>query len=123
MLKACSRCGRIHDFNYVCNVGRGRRYSNTDENKLRSKRAWQLKREDIKVRAFNLCEVCKDEGVYTYDYLSIHHVKKLRDDPSGLLDDNNLICLCGLHHRQADAGEISVEYLQELITKRDSGDY
>ena len=120
MLKACSRCGRIHDYNYVCNVGRERRYANSDENKLRSKRAWQLKREDIKSRAFNLCEVCKDSGIYTYDNLSIHHIQKLKLNPNGLLDDNNLVCLCGLHHRQADAGEISTEYLYELVAKRDS---
>ena len=119
MRKACSRCGRIHDYNYKCNVGYSRRFTKTPESKLRSKSAWQSKRDSIKERAFNLCEVCRDEGVYNYNSIEVHHIKKLRDDPDGLLDDNNLVALCTYHHKQADRGELSVEYLLSLITKRD----
>ena len=119
MLKACSRCGKIHDYNYVCNVGKYRKFADTTEARLRSKSAWQSKRDSIKERAFNLCEVCRDEGVYNYNSIEVHHIKKLRDDPDGLLDDNNLVALCTYHHKQADRGELSVEYLLSLIAKRD----
>ena len=101
MLKACSRCGKIHPYNYVCNFGKARKFANTDEAKLRSKRAWQVKRESIRERAF------------------IHHIRKLKENPNGLLDDNNLVALCTLHHKQADRGEISVEFLTELAKQRD----
>lgn len=119
MKKACSRCGRIHDFNYICSVGRERRFTSTPESKLRSKSSWQRKRADIKERAFNLCEVCKDNGVYNYDSIEVHHIRKLREDPDGLLDDNNLVALCTYHHKQADRGELTTEYLLSLIGKRD----
>ena len=123
MLKACSRCGKIHDFAYTCNVGRNRLFNDRQDKeaaRLRSKRSWQLKRDDIKTRAFNLCEVCKDHGIYNYDALSVHHITKLSQNPSGLLDDDNLICLCKLHHEQADKGLLTVEYLKTLVGKRDS---
>ena len=119
MLKACSRCGKIHDFNFNCKVGKERKYANTPENKLRSKNSWKIKRAYIRERAFNLCEVCRDQGIYNYTDIEIHHIKKLRDDPDGLLQDNNLVALCVFHHKQADSGEISVDYLKELVAKRD----
>lgn len=122
MLKACSRCGRIHDFNYKCNAGRERLFNerkDTEAARLRSTANWQRKREDIRERAFNLCEVCKANGVYTYEGLSVHHIKKLTEDPSGLLNDNNLVCLCSLHHTQADEGIISPDYLRKLAAERD----
>ena len=119
MLKACSRCGKIHPYNYVCNFGKARKFANTDEAKLRSKRAWQVKRESIRERAFNLCEVCKAQGIYNYTSIEIHHIRKLKENPNGLLDDNNLVALCTLHHKQADRGEISVEFLTELAKQRD----
>jgi 5-methylcytosine-specific restriction endonuclease McrA len=118
MLKSCSRCGKIHDFNYRCNVGRSRKYANTEENKLRGRNAWKIKRAQIREDSFNLCAVCLELGVYTYEGLEIHHIKKLREDASGLLEDDNLICLCGRHHEQADRGEIDVEYLRKLVEKR-----
>ena len=119
MLKACSRCGKIHPYNYVCNVGKYRKFADTTESKLRSKRAWQLKRDSIKERSFNLCAVCLAQGVYNYDDISIHHITKIKENPNGLLDDNNLVALCGYHHRQADNGEISADYLRQLARQRD----
>ena len=120
MLKACSRCGKIHDYTYVCNVGKYRKFADTTEARLRSKSAWQSKRESIKERSFNLCAVCKAQGVYTYTAIEVHHITKIKDNPSAYLDDENLIALCTFHHKQADNGEISADYLRELAKERDA---
>ena len=115
-LKSCSKCGRIHPRGYTCYVGRT--YTKTDESKLRSKYAWTQKAKQIKDDANGLCEVCKAQGVYNYNNLEVHHITKLRDDENGLLDDDNLICLCTYHHKQADSGEIEADYLRELVKVR-----
>ena len=115
-LKSCSRCGRIHPRNYNCNIGRI--YKKTDESKLRSRYAWTKKAKQIKDDANGLCEVCKAQGLYNYNNLEVHHIIKIKDDPNGLLDDDNLICLCVDHHKQADDGQIDADYLRELARER-----
>ncbi len=115
-LKTCSKCGKIHPRGYKCNIGRI--YTKTDDDKLRSTYKWTKKAKQIKDDALGLCEVCKAQGVYNYDKLEVHHITKLREDPDGLLDDNNLICLCSYHHKQADAGEIDADYLRKLAKER-----
>ena len=65
-----------------------------------------------------LCEVCRAQGLYTYEGLEVHHITKLAENPSGLLDDDNLITLCVYHHKQADAGEIDADYLKKLVKYR-----
>lgn len=65
-----------------------------------------------------LCEVCRSYGVYNYENLEVHHIVKVKDDPSGLLDRDNLICLCRMHHKMADNGEIGVNYLRKLAKNR-----
>lgn len=119
MLRSCSRCGRIHSDNFKCNYGIKRKYQATDENKLRGKGSWKLKRQSIKERSFYLCAVCRDQGDYSPKALEVHHIKKLREDPDGLLEDDNLVCLCIYHHKQADRGELDADYLKELAKKRD----
>ena len=120
MLKACSRCGGIHNFGEACPKKLKRVYSKTEENKLRSKYSWKIKRASIKESANYLCEVCKDKGDYTPKPLEVHHIIKLANDSNGLLEDNNLIALCVKHHKEADRGELSIDYLRELSLKRDS---
>ena len=115
-LKSCSKCGKIHPRGVKCNVGRI--YNRTKDDKLRSTYAWTKKAKQIKEDALGLCEVCRAQGLYTYDNLEVHHITKLRDDPNGLLDDDNLITLCNYHHRQADDGELSVDYLRKLVKER-----
>lgn len=115
-LKSCSKCGKIHPRNYKCNVGRI--YNRYDNDKLRSTYRWTKKALQIKQDANNLCEVCKANGVYTYNNLEVHHIEKLRDNPNGLLDDDNLICLCMRHHKEADAGELNADYLRSLVKLR-----
>lgn len=115
-LKSCSKCGKIHPRGVKCTIKRT--YTRTEENKLRSRYAWTLKAQQIKNDAMGLCEVCKAQGLYNYDNLEVHHITKLKDDPNGLLDDNNLVCLCVYHHKQADDGEIDADYLRELAKLR-----
>ncbi len=109
----------VHDANYICNHGRHRKFVKNEETRLRSKVAWQTKRAEIKDRAFNLCEVCADEGDFSAKDLEVHHIVKIKDDPSGYLDNDNLVALCVTHHKQADEGIISAEYLFELARRRE----
>lgn len=115
-LKSCSICGRIHPRGQECRSKRV--YKTVEERKLRSSYAWTQKAKQIKEDAQGLCEVCRQEGLYTYDDLEVHHITKLKDDPNGLLDDDNLICLCVYHHKQADNGELDADYLRKLARER-----
>ena len=116
--KSCSKCGKIHPYGYKCNVGVDWNRSKVPEDKLRSRHAWTKKSIQIRKDAGNLCEVCKAQGIATYVGLEVHHIEKLRENVDGLLDDDNLICLCGKHHKQADKGLIDKEYLKELVKLR-----
>ena len=115
MNRACSRCGRIHSDSFKCNAGRT--YKDTDDRKLRRTSAWTRKSKAVRGEVL-FCEVCRENGRYTYNDLEVHHIVKLTEDPHGLLDDNNLIVLCVEHHKQADRGELSADYLRSLINKR-----
>lgn len=116
--KACSKCGKIHPYSYKCTVGVDSGRYKVSEDKLRSKYSWTKKSKQIREDAGNLCEVCRDKGIATYNNLEVHHIEKLRDNVDGLLDDDNLICLCVRHHKEADNGEIDKEYLRKLVKKR-----
>ena len=85
---------------------------------MRSRYSWTKKAKQIKEDALNLCEVCRAKGLYTYDDLEVHHIVKIRQDPTKFLDDDNLICLCTFHHKQADAGKIDADYLKKLANER-----
>lgn len=96
----------------------------TTEQALRNRNKWHEKSREIRERSLYLCSVCQDRGeARADDDIEVHHITKLRDDPSGLLDDDNLVALCVFHHKQADRGELSVDYLRQLAQKRDSSDF
>ena len=116
MYKSCSRCGKIHDINYICNANKI--YRGGFEREQRNTYAWEKKSKEIRGKSL-FCEICKLSGVYKYDGLEVHHITKLKDDPNGLLDDSNLICLCAEHHRKADRGEIDADFLRKLSAERD----
>ena len=118
MLKACSKCGKVHAYNVNCTK---RIYKAADERHLRSKYAWTMKSKEIREKANYLCEVCRDNEVITYDGVEVHHITKLSEDESLLLDNYNLICLCQEHHKAADAGQIDRDYLRELAKAREQG--
>ena len=93
----------------------------TTEQALRRRSSWTNKSRDIRERSLYLCAVCQDQGkARAEDDIEVHHIIKLKDDPSGLLNDDNLICLCIYHHKQADRGDLSIDYLRELVKKRDN---
>ena len=119
MYKACSRCGKIHDSRYKCNVGKV--YQGGDERKLRARYVWARKSLEIREKANYLCEVCRDKGVYTFNALEVHHIDKVKDQPEKLLDNYNLICLCVDHHKEADSGKLDKEYLRQLAVRREDG--
>lgn len=116
-LKSCSYCGRIHARGEKC-PNYKRTYNRQASDRLRNLNAWAKKSRQIREDAQFLCEVCRTQGIYNYKNLEVHHITKLRDDNEGLLDDNNLICLCNEHHRQADAGELDAELLRKLAKER-----
>ena len=122
MMRACGWCGRMHDINAECPrkpTQKGHKYgSKTDIDKLRNTYRWRRKREQIKQDAHYLCEVCADQGHITTSHLEVHHIVKLNTAPDLLTDDDNLVCLCTTHHKQADAGEIDAIYLKQLAKKR-----
>ena len=122
MYKACSRCGQIHSTKYNCRHNKPKydysKYGTAEERKLRNTAAWAKKSQEVREAAQYLCEVCRDKGIYNYNELEVHHITKLREDKTGLLNDSNLICLCVKHHKQADRGQLSKEYLTELAQQR-----
>ena len=117
MWKACSRCGKIHSSGYKCNVGRV--YNVGVERELRNTYKWAQKSVVIREASNYLCAVCRDKGIYNYNNIEVHHIEKLKDHPDKLLEDENLICLCAEHHRQADRGEIATDYLKKLVRDRE----
>lgn len=119
MYRTCSKCGKIHQSNFKCNANRRIIYQGGNERKLRSTWKWTEKSKEIRDRAHYLCEVCKAEGRITYDGIEVHHIVKVKDDESLLLDNNNLICLCVRHHKQADNNELSKDYLKDLAQQRE----
>lgn len=118
MYKSCSRCGKIHDTRFKCNAGKIWKQYDLEERKLRATYDWQQKSLSIREQAQWLCEVCRDQGIYTYDNLEVHHIEKLRERPDLFLDDSNLICLCRMHHKLADQNELSKDYLKHLTEGR-----
>lgn len=122
MFKACSRCGKIHDTKYNCTHNKPKydysKYGTPEERRLRNTQAWAKKSKEVREQAQQLCEVCRDEGIYNYNDLEVHHITKLREEKAGLLDDDNLICLCVRHHKMADRGQLSKEYLKRLAKER-----
>lgn len=121
MFRACPYCGKIHSTDKVCKPIRN--YAGGNERVLRNKSVWHKKSIEIRERANNLCEVCKDQGVFTYNNLEVHHIIKLTERPDLLLDNENLIVLCQEHHKLADDGKIDNEYLKELAREREGSEY
>lgn len=119
MLKSCKYCGRIHDRKFDCGRKPKRKAKRFENESGRYTYAWQKKSREIKERSQYLCAYCFAHGVVNYNELETHHIIKLKDRPDLLLEDENLICLCNKHHREADDGKIPVSELKYLVCLRD----
>lgn len=121
MLKSCSRCGKLHDFNYDCSK-RIYRKGDSEADKFRSKSKWKYKSKMIKERDYYLCRCClanilNSPMQFNYSNLEVHHIIPLNKDISKGLDDDNLITLCSYHHKLAEKGLIPIKILQKLTNK------
>ena len=124
MKKTCKYCG-IVDEDHVCPY-RKPRYSkynrNNEKDRFRSSSAWQRKRTHIKERDHYLCQVCitgeyDTFNQFTYDELEVHHIDSINDAFDRRFDDDNLISLCGYHHKMADKGIIPKIFLRNLLRR------
>lgn len=99
VLKACSRCGKIHGYG-ECKVPAKdfKLYNKSSINKFRSKSTWQRKRNEIIKRDAYLCKLCLYNGVLNNKNLEVHHIIPIKDNDDLKLVDNNLITLCRSCH-------------------------
>lgn len=119
MLKACSRCGRIHERGFVCVPRAYKQERNSQADKFRNTQEWRRKSEAVKKRDMHLCRVCLTKQYntqlqYNARRLSVHHIVPLNEDYSKRLDDDNLITLCSYHHELAEHGAIPRRLLLDL---------
>ena len=73
-------------------------------------------RSVIMDRDYHMCRVCFEgsHGVFPPGKLQVHHIVPLAEDFDQRLNEDNLITLCPLHHRDAEDGTISREELRAL---------
>lgn len=130
MLKSCKYCGRIHSDKYKCKQKekaiqmQKSRKCYTDADGFRYTALWQKKRNEIRERDKQVCQVCirglyNPDRVYETDNLSVHHIRPIISDWDNRLDNNNLITLCRKHHEMAESGEISQEELLMIAKEQE----
>lgn len=112
MKRYCTICHKIHDGR--CTPPQRANTAKPEFVRFRSSAIWQSKREAIRRRDLQCCRVCAELGLIHNKDLSVHHIVPLDVDYEKRLDDDNLITLCTLHHRQADAGRIPAAQLRRL---------
>ena len=122
MLKACSRCGKIHAAGQCTTKPeyKARNYDRAGDDAyiFRQRAKWRRKSKQIREDAQYLCEVCRDKKKLVYDSLSVHHITPLKEDSSVGYEDTNLVCLCSTCHELAEAGMIDRNYLRKLAEIR-----
>lgn len=124
MLKSCKYCGRIHDSKIDCGMKpvRGKKITYID--RFRSTRKWREKREQIRQRDNNLCQICirglyGTDRKYNYDDLSVHHAIPIEADYDKRLDDDNLLTVCAMHHEMCESGEIPYEAVKSIVDEQE----
>jgi len=127
MLKSCRYCMRVHDSKIDCGRKPAPKYfkRNNERDKFRWTIEWQHKREEIRIRDNQLCQVCIRKlydtlDQYTYNDVSVHHAIALTDDFNRRLDNDNLITICGYHHEMAEAGKIPYKEIQKIIDEQEN---
>ena len=111
-----NNCGRKPKFKY--NKG-------NDKDKFRWTRSWQLKRDEIRERDNNLCQICIRKlyntiNQYNYEYLSVHHAVSLESGYDKRLDNDNLLTVCDYHHKCAERGEITLKEVLKIIQEQEN---
>ena len=86
--------------------------------RFRSSRRWREKREQIRHRDKNLCQICI-RSQYNYENLSVHHAIPIETDYDKRLDDDNLLTVCGMHHEMCESGEIPYEEVKRIIDEQE----
>lgn len=122
MLMSCSRCGRVHERQFICE-GKKRNYQKklSLADKFRNTQAWRNKKRDIVHRDRALCLVCMSGAYPSYSSrplnqkVQVHHIIPINEDYTRRLDGDNLICLCTYHHHMAEHGQIKRKELIELV--------
>ncbi len=114
-MKSCSYCGRIHQANYICQKKQARVKEPTEASRLRTCRRWDKTRKRVYERDHFLCRVCFRRGKFTSEALEAHHIQPLREAPELAYEDENIITLCQRHHKEADRGIISRDFLKDLV--------
>lgn len=123
MYKACSKCGKIHAPNIECTkrkIYRTGAALDTDAVRTRRTYKWREKRQEIRDNAHYLCELCIREGTINSRNLEVHHIVPIEEEPELAYDNENLICLCSMHHKKAESGEYSRDYLKEIAHSREN---
>lgn len=125
MLKSCQYCGKIHDTKYSCGKKPQHQKKITYIDRFRSSRRWREKREKIRERDKNLCQICirnlyGADRQYNYENLSVHHALPIEADYDKRLDDDNLLTVCGIHHEMAEAGQIPYEEIKRIIDEQEA---
>lgn len=124
MLKSCKYCGRIHDSKFDCGKKPGPWKKRTEIDRFRSSRKWREKREQIRQRDNNLCQMCLrtfhgTSRQYNYHNLSVHHAIPIEQDYDKRLDDDNLITLCQDCHELAEKGVIPYRVIKQIIDEQE----
>lgn len=124
MLRSCPYCGRIHRRDYDCGKRPKRVKVIDDMVSFRSSAEWRRKREEIRARDNNLCQLCLREYPGTirrlnYDNLSVHHALPLDVDFERRLDNYNLITTCEYHHKAMERGKIPLQEVLAIIGEQE----
>lgn len=110
MLKACSKCGKIHKPG-GCHIPsvqyHAKQVRDSEADRFRNRKIWRRKADEILERDGHCCRVCLSAGVINSTDLSVHHIVPLKVDYDRRLDNDNLITLCRYHHEAAERGRIS----------------
>lgn len=124
MLKSCQYCGKIHDEKIDCGKKPQKQKKITYIDRFRSSRKWREKREHIRARDLNLCQICirnlyDTDRQYNYQDLSVHHAISMENDFNKRLDDDNLLTVCARHHELAESGKIPYAEIKKIIDEQE----
>lgn len=124
MLKSCHYCGRVHDEKYNCGRRPQKIKATSEADRFRWTKRWQYKRDEIRERDLNLCQVCirhlyGADRAYNYLHLSVHHAVPISAAWDRRLDNDNLITLCDVHHEMAESGEIPYSTIKKIIDEQE----